>query len=189
MYSEFNILVKEALEDDVNAKTTLLERLRPLIISSIKKYCPIEEEFSDLMQDGSIIVLQCLKDYKKDRGVQFLYYVKSALRFYYLETFRYLKKNDFISLNIANEDGQELIDSLLDNFSIEENYLEEFQRSYLVSGVKSLPKRQREIVKLFYVCNLSISEIAKYLNISYRGVVNSKVKAIDNLRRFLSDIG
>lgn len=67
--------------EDGSVKEELIEQLKPLIISSIYRYCPIKEEFEDLLQDGKIIVLECMKTYQADRG-HFLNYVKNYLKYY-----------------------------------------------------------------------------------------------------------
>lgn len=185
-FEEFDENLERAVIGDEYAKGRLLEFLKPLVISSIKRYCPIYDEFEDLYSDGILVILECLETFDGKRS--FLKYVKSYLKYYYFETFRYLKNLDCCDSHIMTEDGEEeLINLVADDFIIEENFLEKEELELLVDSIGLLTDRQREILNLYYFQNLSLTEISEYLRISRWTVVNLKRNAITNLRRVLSD--
>src|SRR5699024_7371446 len=84
MYKELNQLLKKARRGDVSSQEEILERLKPLIIKSIQRYYNNKEEFQDLIQEGYLLVLECIENYDENKGVYFLGYVKAMLKFAYL---------------------------------------------------------------------------------------------------------
>lgn len=186
MYKDFNELTIMAKEGDVRSIDLLLKELYPLIISSIKRYYYRVEEFDDLLQEGRLVVLECLKTYDPSKGTHFLGYVKHMLMYYYLDKH---KTKYILSLNekLGHEDDLELMDLLE---SDEEDLLailirhEENQTLY--AALDELTRRQRDIIVDFYCGDLSIKQIAKKYDISYRTVVNTKIVALNKLKMLLS---
>ena len=182
MYKIIDELLEKSSGGDKNSKSELLNKLRPLIISSINRYYPNSKDYEDLIQDGNIVILECINNYDVSKGVYFLGYVKTMLKYNYLQNHR---QKHMISLNnpIGDDTENEMIDLLqsedlepIDFLVITEN--NEMLRNCL--GV--LTERQRQVVIYFYIENISIGDIAKHLQISYRTVVNTKTKAMEKLR-------
>ncbi|NLC04430.1 MAG: sigma-70 family RNA polymerase sigma factor, partial [Tissierellia bacterium] len=57
------------------------------------------------------------------------------------------------------------------------------ENKILKDSLSVLGPRQRQVIWLFYVEEMSIGDIAHKLNISYRTVVNSKTKALKRLKK------
>lgn len=66
---------------------------------------------------------------------------------------------------------------------ISKQEVEAFQKEVLLEMLHQLPNRQREVIYLRYYNNLSISEIAEVLSITYQGTANTLHKAIKTLRK------
>lgn len=175
---DINYLIENANNDEI--KQELLETLNPLIISSISRYCPVRREFEDLLQDGRVIVLECIETYCKDRG-HFLNYVKNYLKYFYLDTMKYLVKHeskiDLFEPNFDIEDGH----------ITEEDFLEREIEVELYKAIRKLTERQREVLVLYYFKGKSHSEIADKLGIKVRTVINTKMNAIAAIRKELGD--
>ncbi len=183
MYKIIDKLYSQSKRGDKNSKEELLTRLRPLILTSIRKYYNKRNMYDDLIQEGYIVVLQAIEDYDESRGTNFLGYVKMHLRFYYLNMNRKVKHS--ISLNIftGKNDSIELIDMIADGgVNVDDIVLKKESLQELWTSLSSLAKRQKEVIYLFYIENMSMVEISKKLQISYRTVVNTKTKAIKNLK-------
>lgn len=75
--------------------------------------------------------------------------------------------------------------SVLNNyFNIElEQY---FQHPLLFKAIKSLNKRQQQIIYLAYVINFSDTEISKSLNVSQQAISKSKNNALAKVRRMIN---
>lgn len=178
-------MVEAANGGDIRARDTIVERLQPLVISSIRKYYFQDDEFYDLIQDGSIKILECIENYDPSRGVYFLGYVKAMLRYLYLDMHKV--KRPSISLN--EKDGGSNIEKIDLLESQEEAtvdfiiYSEEIDELY--RALENLTNRQREIVYLFYHEKMPIGDIAAKLEVSYRTVVNTKTVALKKLKTLL----
>ena len=179
----WNKLVEEARKGNKEAMEEIIIKLQPLIISSIKKYYNNGKEYNELIQDGNLMILESLKDYNPNIGVHFLGYIKLNLKYLYLNKH---KRKIHLSLNEPIGDGElEIMDLLIsDEKNALDILLEDEMNLKLKEALEKLTERQREIVILYYVNNMSIDDIKNKLGISYRTVVNIKTKALGNLRKW-----
>lgn len=180
----FQELVKKAKDGDIGAKEEIIKRLQPLIVSSIRRYYFNRNEFEDLMQEGNLKILESINLYDEDKGVFFLGYIKTMLKYMYLDKHK-IKKHS--SLNEKAGDGEaEIIDLLV---SDEEDILEDMVVREDIDNLREkilyLTDRQRDVVVLFYIEKMSIGDIAKRLGVSYRTVVNTKTMALKKLKKHL----
>lgn len=65
--------------------------------------------------------------------------------------------------------------------------LNRLQQSHLLAAVAQLPNRQRAVVLLRFVQDMSIAETAKVLSIGHGAVKASQRRAMDSLRRALGE--
>ena len=183
-YDDFDRVLRSALVGEERARAKILSMLDPLIRSSIKRYCPVYSEFDDLYSDGRYMVLFCLENFDGKRS--FLKYVKDYLKFTYLDNYKYLTNVERdLHDDDSDEEGLSIFDSLDAGVDIEADFLEAERKGILRDALDSLTPRQETVVRLFYYERLGLSEIADFLGISKRTVVNLKVAAIVNLRKFI----
>lgn len=180
----WNKLIEEARKGSKEAMEEIINKLQPLIISSIRRYYNNVKEFEELIQEGNLMILESLKDYDFDKGVHFLGYIKSNLKYLYLNKH---KIKIHLSLNEPLGDGElEMIDFLVsDAQPVLDILLEDEINLRLKEALEKLTERQREIIILYYVKNMSMDDIGNKLGISYRTVVNIKTKALENLRKLM----
>ena len=182
-YQSFNKNLSLARLGDGSAKVDLINMLEPLIISSIKKYCPLPKEYEDLHSDCVLVILWCLENFDGKRS--FLKYVKSYLRYYLLDTFKYLKNEP--QRDSVNEQGEDLLNYIEDDFNLEESLIKKTDEQILNEAINSLAKRQREIIILYYYKDMSLKNISQKLKISKWTVVAAKKQALDKLKKKLED--
>lgn len=176
---ELAVLVKNAANGNEEAKIELLESLSPLIKASIKRYCPVWSVYEDLYQDGIAIILECIEFYNEGKG-EFLAFVNSHLKYYYLETMKYTAAaNGNVSVTDENKD---IVDLIADDFTLEDDLLFQESVNQLKKSLLSLTERQLEVIMLYYYFKLSHDDIARRLNISKWTVVNTKRAALNKLR-------
>lgn len=177
----FNEMVKKAKLGDEQALGEILERLQPLLISSIRRYYNKPKEYEDLMQDGNLKIIESIFDYDETKGVNFLGYIKMNIKFLYLDKH---KERLHESLNEMMPDGQrERIDILIGpQVDFLENIIILEDRQLLQESLDTLTEKQRQIIELFYIKNMAIGQIASKLGLSYRTVVNTKTRALDKMR-------
>ena len=88
----------------------LLRKLKPLIIKSIRKYYNDFSQYEDLLQQGYEVILSGIDEFDEEKDVNFLWFIKMKLKFYYLDKHKY-KKEKSSSLNKPiGEDGDEILD-------------------------------------------------------------------------------
>lgn len=185
-YKDFDRVLRSALVGEERAKVKLLDMLEPLIRSSIKKYCPIFNEFDDLYSDGRAIVLSCIEDFDNKRS--FLKYVKLSLKYFYLNTYKYLMdvKSDVYDSPSDEEESLGIFDTIDAGVDIEGDFLESERLGILKDAIDSLTPRQETVIRLFFYERLGLSEIADFLGISRWTVINLKRNAIEGMRDFIS---
>jgi len=180
----FDKLVQKAKLGDKKAIEEIIDRLQPLIISSIRKYYYKKNEYEDLIQDGNIAIIQSILDFDNTKCIHFLGFAKVNLKYLYLNKH---KERIHFSLNEPISDGEgEIIDLLVsDDIDILDFLLEKEINIQIKYAIDSLTTRQKDIIICYYVKNMSISDIADALDISYRTVVNIKTRAIEKLKKIL----
>lgn len=180
-YQSFNKNLSLARLGNGSAKVDLINMLEPLIISSIKKYCPLPKEYEDLHSDCVLVILWCLENFDGKRS--FLKYVKSYLKYYLLDTFKYLKNEP--QRDSVNDLGEDLLNYIEDDFNLEESLIKKTDKQILNEAINSLAKRQREIIILYYYKDMSLKNISQKLKISKWTVVAAKKQALDKLKKKL----
>ena len=187
MYKELNDLLDQGKKGDLESIQEILDRVQGLIFNSIQRYYNNKHEYEDLMQEGNLVVLESIKDFDESRGVYFLGYVKTTLRYTYLNKH---KEKHHLSLNVAvGDDGEnELMDLLeSDERSILDILIDSEERCGLRDALEKLTDRQREVIIAYYIEGLSINDIAKRLGITYRTIVNTKTRALEILRESMKE--
>ncbi|MGF0095230.1 sigma-70 family RNA polymerase sigma factor [Peptoniphilus sp. SGI.035] len=186
-YKDFNRVLRSALVGEERSKVKVLDMLEPLIRSSIKSYCPVFSEFEDLYSDGRAVVLSCIEDFDNKRS--FLKYVKLSLKYYYLNTYKYLLNVNSDVHEVAKDDEEDNLDvfnSIDAGVDIEGDYLERERLGILKKAMDSLTPRQETVIRLFFYERLGLCDIANFLGISKWTVVNLKRNAIKNMRDYIS---
>lgn len=184
---QFDLTFERYRSGDEDAKLTLIDALTPLLKSSIKKYCPLWQYYEDLYQDGLVIILHCLKDFDNSKG-HILNYVKNYLKYYYLDTYKYiLKHNNTISLDTEDEDGLKLEDRIEDNINIEREILSIEEKKTLSKAFDNLNKIEKDILILFYFRKMKLEEISQYLGIPKWTIINKKRRSIEKLKEAFYD--
>jgi len=179
----------KARNKDVQAMEMVMEMLTPLVTSSAKKYFLGDMPYEDLMQEGYLVIAECVDQFDADRGIPFLGYVKTTLRFHFMDLGRKSIKEQCDSLNrsIKSADGDiTLMDVIADEeASADGAMLHDERMKALVRGIRTLSPRELQVISLNYFVGLNMCEIADELGIAYRTVVNTKVHALRKLETYL----
>lgn len=179
-YKEFDYFLRLAMIGDGYGKLRVVEMLRPLIISSIKKYCPVMREFEDLYADGVEVTLSLIETFDGKRS--FLKYAKSYLKYHYLDTYKYLTN---VESDMHEDEEVSIFDTIEADTDVEDEYLKKENKWTIREAIKTLTPREQQVINLFYYHRLGLSEIGNYLGISKWTVVNLKRNAITKLRKVL----
>ncbi|MFT9494640.1 RNA polymerase sigma factor [Anaerosolibacter sp.] len=181
-------LILDCKEGSKTAKEEVLERLRPLIMASIKKYYYGSEPYEDLLQDGYMKTLAEIERFDEVRGVPFLGFIKQQLRYFYMDKGR--KSTIEISLNnlILEGDGTtEFIDMIPDDGPAIEDLLMKEETDYaLGQALESLTEKQRRVLMLHYGHGMSFVKIAGKLDVHYQTVIKTRDVAFRRIKVHLS---
>lgn len=180
-----DLLIEQARKGDVNAQEQILERLRPLVLSSIRKYYYRAPLFEDLVQEGFVEILECIHSYDPSKGAHFLGYVKLRLRFLYLNRG---KERTMSSLDDARNGGDPPVEQLVDDSDFVADLLQKETEKELFIAFSTLTPKEQSVLYDFYFNDHSIAAIAKKNGTSYRTVVNNKSRALKKLKRILEPI-
>ena len=175
-------LVIRSKEGCMNSREDLLLRLRPLIISSIRRYYFYNEELEDLVQEGYLKVLEEIRRFDGNRGVPFLGYIKLQLKYFFMEKGK-KQRNELPLFYNKGEAEEWLIDNLPDEGADVAQRLLALERGLaLVVLLKGLSKRQRQIMVMHYGRGMNMRSIAKELGVHYQTVVKARDKAIEIMK-------
>lgn len=163
-------------------KEEIIKNSRPLIIGSIQKYAISKGEFDDLYQDGVIKIIESLEDYDESMNISIYAYLKSKLKYYYLNYDRY--KKAVYSLNeTVDEDGNEIIDIMADESSDTESLIIEKEMLFeLRSAIRSLDSEECILIDSLFIKKQTLQAIACHMNTSIATVYRSKEKILKKLR-------
>lgn len=179
----FDNLVEKAKNGNKKALEEVVESLKPLVIASIRRYYNKPKEYDDLIQDGNLRIIESIYEYDKSKKVHFLGFIKMNLKFLYLDKH---KQKFHLSLDetIGEEDDSSRIDYLVsDEVDFLESIVDEENKALVKKALSTLTEKQRKIIEMFYWKNMAIGDIAEELDLAYRTVVNTRVQAMEKIRK------
>lgn len=77
--SELKFLINKAKQKDLKAMGELFRRFKPLLKSRAKRYCRIGLEYEDIFQQGALIFILAVYDYKEIPPTTFAGYMKKRI--------------------------------------------------------------------------------------------------------------
>lgn len=178
--------IVKAKQGDEAIMGEIVLQFTPFVVKSAKNIYIRGYEISDLIQIGRQSIIKAVKMYDMDKRNNFIGYVINAIKRNFYALIRdSVKKNSYISLNALNEEGFELIDMLVSEENIEEDFLRRQERTKLKEDLSRLPEKEREIIYWYYFENRSLKEYAELKAIGYRTALDRKSRALIKLRTFM----
>ncbi len=179
--TDINYIIQMSLKGDKKYQEILLNKLKPLIYRNIYKYWNYNDSVvEDLLQEGYIVVLGALKSFDNNKEAHFLAYVKSKIKYFYMNHYRESIKISASLTDLKNANQNQLIDF---EESLEQTIIKEEENSLLKLCIDKLSEKEQRLVFSYFYAERSISEIAKDLDISNRAVLNRKSRIIKKLKK------
>ena len=97
-----------------------------------------------------------------------------------------MKKNprkSIQSLNYETEDGEEVMNLIVSDENIEQDFEDRLEIKQLYEKVRKLPDKQQKIIYDNFLREKSAREICKELNMKQSTFYNTRSKALENLRK------
>ncbi len=189
-------LVRKSNAGDLDARNKLIEHNLRLVVFLAKKYDNTIYDLEDLVSIGTIGLIKGVKTYKLDKNIKLATYASRCID---NEILMFLRKNKKRMSEVSFEDsvnldseGNEL--HIEDIFGTEEDLVEKSIESkddklLLVSEVKKLDDRDKEIIELRYGLGgkkeLTQKELAEKLNISQSYISRIEKKVINKLKAIM----
>lgn len=156
-----------------------------------RKYYPLLHNYGRKLTQNTELTEDCLQDfflylYEHRRNLKDVDTIKPYLfKAFRNRLFKYLKTN----ANLLSLDALEK-NSLSIQFSAEELMIQQenaqLQSAQMLPLLNQLTNKQKELIYLKYYNNLSITDIAEVVGISYQGVLNGLGKTMKKLRKILA---
>jgi RNA polymerase sporulation-specific sigma factor len=180
MENVFEILVAKAKEKNKEATGEIIERLKPLICSNVKRGANgLDKE--DLYQELCLVVLECICTYDLGKGVPFLAYVKRAMQ-YRVWNLRKAQRWE-ISLDAEDEQGNSLRDNISDpDGNVDVAILSRCETVRLKQALEMISSKQRQVILAHYFKREKLIQIAERLKKHPKGVMSLKKRGLSSLR-------
>ncbi len=184
--NKINYLVQQIKAGNVEASGELLSRLKPLILATIKRnYFGNGPNWEDLFQEASLSVLEGVRNYDEQRGIPFLAYIKTKLKF---DIYNLCRSERTLGSRMVDYDkgDQDPLDSVVDvTANPQEDMLTNEKTSTIAEALNLLNPKHREVIELFFFQNISLKDIAIKLGVSYKTAQRYKARALQTLAKLL----
>jgi len=100
--SELKFLINKAKQKDLKAMGELFNKFKPLLKSRAKRYSRYGLEYEDVFQQGALLFILAVYDYKEKGNVPFAGYIKKRISWgLYLYNRKYLQRKVEISSGLS----------------------------------------------------------------------------------------
>ncbi|MGP0067369.1 MAG: sigma-70 family RNA polymerase sigma factor [Isosphaeraceae bacterium] len=188
-------LIARAVEGDDRARQQLLirhhDRLIRMVAVRLDRRLAARVDPADIVQEALLEASQNLDDYLRDRPLpyhawlrQYVWQRLSKLHRHHLGTQRRsVRREEAGDWNLPEESTAILVDRLLArDSSPSRQVLREEQRLRVQEALEKLPPRDREVLVLRHLEQLSTGEVAEVLGIGVEAVKKRHLRALERLR-------
>ena len=159
-----------------------MEAYEPLMVAMARKFSAYA--YDESMDESRMILMESIRTYDKTKG-SFGNHLKNRLRYHYLDKGKVAKE---LSLDVPNEEGTPLVETLVDDSDLEALILKKDYYQDLYKAIARLDKKDRKIVRMKYWQNMTNQAIGDALAISPKTVANRMSMALAKLRVYLGEL-
>lgn len=171
-------------KDLLEARQSLIEHYQPLVFREAMKYGLQEAVTLDLIQEGTVGLMEAVERYDPSLGVAFSLYALHRVRGRMLD---FLRKN---GAEVLLEDGEE--EKVFLTEAIPDTAFESADKSVLnmaVShAVSRLPLKEQDVIRRVYLNEQTAAETADAMDVSTAYVYRLEKRGIRRLRGMLSKL-
>ncbi len=168
---------------------TLIHHLQPLILSLHRKHHTVFDSREDALQEGALILLQCLRKYDLTQRVPFIAYAQQQLRFHFYNGYR--TKRPLLTLDapatrLLEDIGETKASQLLDETAAtEETLIHNEQLQALSDSMHHLNNDEINLIYQHYIRRLPLKEIAVDLNLHPVTLSRQKAALLEKLKKLV----
>jgi RNA polymerase sigma-70 factor (ECF subfamily) len=191
-------LVEQASQGDASARQQLLtrhrDRLRRMVAVRLDRRLAARVDPSDVVQETLAEAARNLSDYLRERPLPFYPWLRRLAwerlvklhRRHVKTRMRSVTREDPAALGLPDESARELVGRLAGSGSSPSSHLGRAEELARVQATLALlTEREREVLVMRYLEQLSTCEIAAALGISEGAVRTRHLRALEHLRRLL----
>jgi RNA polymerase sigma-70 factor (ECF subfamily) len=195
-----DLLLERAADGDTRARQQLLtrhrDRLRKMVAYHMDRRLAARVDPSDVVQEALAEAAQRLDDYMRERPLPFYPWLRQLAWDRLVEEYRRhvgagkrsVRREEPGVLDLPDESAVELAARLLDlGSSPSAHLLRDELRRRVRDALGRLPARDRELLELRHLEQLSTHDTAAVLGISEGAVKTRHVRALQRLRRLLGE--
>lgn len=171
-----NILLEKYQNGDEEAFNTLMKRYKALVISKAREFYLIGGETDDLIQEGTIGLLEAVNSYNKEKNVKFITFATLCIKRRLIKAVEFdnTKKNKPLNSSISYE--RKLIEGSIDEINYDLNpekiYIEKITTQGFINELKkTLSVMENQVLK-YFLDGDNYKEIAKKLNKTEKSIDN-----------------
>jgi RNA polymerase sporulation-specific sigma factor len=156
-------LVDMARNGCMDAAEEILERLKPLIYSAVRRYVSGWDK-DDLYQEACLTVIQCIKEFDPQKGVPFLAFVKKKVYYRLFNVSRRQRSGLSLEQTFEGQDGESrMLEELLASTEpgIEEQILLSMEKKQLYEAIDKLSPKQKQVIMMHFFQGLKYKDIAR----------------------------
>lgn len=173
-------LVRLAQEENEDAFVLLVTRCMPMLQRLSQKYCSVQLESEDFLQEGLMALLSAVRSYREGEGALFRTYAYTCARNRMISARRQLNGEEEEPLSLSSDESLVPVDGDGDP---ERLLLRREELAALCSRLRDLLTPVEYRVLMLYLASYSYREIAERLSITAKAVDN----ALQRLRRKLAN--
>lgn len=164
----------------------LIHQLKPLLLALHRKHPTVFDSPEDALQEGALILLQCLKNYDPTQGVPFIAYAQQQLRYHFYNGYR--SKRPLITLDAPATGTMEDIKETKANqlpdpaASAEEALIQEEQLQALSQSMHHLSNKEINLIYHHYIRQVPLKDIAADLNLHPVTLSRQKAAVLEKLK-------
>ena len=185
------------LDDNPALRRVLVERNLRLVVYIAKKFENTGINIEDLISIGTIGLIKAANTFRADKNIKLATYASRCIE---NEILMYIRKNNGLRgeisfdepLNIDRDGNELLLSDILGSEAdtVSAGIEQDEEKSIILDAVRSLPKREREIIELrFGLCGkreMTQKETAKALGISQSYISRLEKRIIERLKKEIS---
>lgn len=175
-------LVLKIRNGDSEYKLDLINKVKPLILSYIKKF-NLFMDCDDIWQESIELLFNCIYSFDINKNVPFIAYYQKSLYYYHLD--RSKEDEELISLDTTTVTDEEipLIETVPSNeIPIVEQVLINDKNNRLYDCISQLSLKQQWLLHEHFYLEKSLIQISHESGKHYQTLVKLKARALDKLK-------
>ena len=175
--------------DDMQSRRRLIEHYQPLVVKSLSRWRGKDAGMMDLVQEGTIGLIESVENFDPDRGVAFSLYALHRIRGRILNFLAKEAKTGQILLRTPADspEGLTVAESVPDDsLSVAETAERNFLLDQLRLAMGRLPNKERLALNGVYIEEQAAGQVASALQISPSHLYRLQKQGIRRVRGMLS---